>query len=264
MENKKNFINRKNILISFLILSVFLNLLLAKFLYKRNSEIKSLDRQITSLKTKIKTGNKPDNLNQYSDFFPKDISTKINQPIGKRSNEINVSFDGSDKTTYDETKYSFKGQEFIYLKLNLADKDFRGNVQKLKQESDNYLDFIYEGAFVRSISNLLKELEQNLGVYPRSIYNEPYEIFKNKNNIKIKRQYSLVPGYILYSVEFISNIPYDSNFKHRYYSFETDASIVGDKSFGESEFYKNPINWIKRNPQKNFKDLDAFIDTIGK
>ncbi|MDO8658295.1 MAG: hypothetical protein Q7K55_06135 [Candidatus Levybacteria bacterium] len=260
MKINKN-LTTKNILIVTLVLSIFLNLVLAKFLYKTDSKIKSLKQQIASLENKSQTKT---NFTQDNDYFPKDISTKINQPIGKRNNEINVSFDGSDKTTYDEIKYSFKGQEFIYLKLNLIDENLRGNVQKFKEESDNYLNFIYEGAFVRSISNLLKELEQTPGVYLRSIYNEPYEIFKNKNNIKIKRQYSLVPGYILYKVEFISNIPYDSNYKHRYYSFGTDSSILGDKSFGESEFYKDPINWIKRNPQKNFKDLDTFIDTIGK
>lgn len=255
----KGFLSKKLIVVV-LVISLMLNLILALYFFKATSVEKNLNQKLMDLEKQFKQNQQ--NSSQSTSFYPQELSQKKKLTIGKRSNEVNVNFENSENITYDEIKYSFKGNDFVQLKINLSNKDINGEVQKFNTESDSYLDFVYEGASMQPLATLFRELEQNLGIYPRSIYNNAYEIFTNKNKIKMKRQYYLVLGYLEYEVEFIVPISYDVNYRSRYYSFTTSTSVAG-KNFDETEFYKDPIAWIKRNPQKAFQDLDNFVDTIG-
>lgn len=250
----------KKLMFILLTISLMLNSLLAFYLFKTLSLEKGLNQKINDLENR--TQQNQQSAVQSASPYPQAVSEKKNLAIGKKADEVNVKFENSENTTYDEIKYSFKGDGFVQLKLHLSNKDISGEVQKFNTDSDSYLDFVYEGVSVQPLATLFRELEQNPSVYPKSIYNNAYEIFTNKNKIKMKKQYYLVPGYLIYEVEFISPISYDTRYHNRYYSF-TAGTFIADKNFNEGDFYKDPVAWIKKNPQKAFQNLDIFVDTIG-
>lgn len=187
-------------------------------------------------------------------LFPTVISEKKDLKINDRSNEVNMKFDGWEKTTYKETKYFFEGKEFVVLDLKLPNENILGQIQKFNTETDKYLDFVYEGVNSDSLYTLFRELDQPVGKYPASIHNGAYEIFVNRNNIKMKKKYYQVPGYLVEEVEFVVPILYDVHYINRYYSFTTSIFIA---ETGKT------IEQIKNNPPKEFQELEAFIDTIN-
>ena len=197
--------------------------------------------------------------------FPTVISQtkniKLNTQISSNMNAVTITFPGASNTTYDKTIYHVKGNDFTILDLHFNNLSTTGQVQEFDTPSDNFINFVYESYTLDSAGTLMNQLDQSVGFYPQTIYDGAYEIFTNMHGIKMKRQYSLFPGYVTEKIEFVSPVPFDDKFHYRHYIFEAPASTLGE-NFDKSAFYTSPFTWVKNNPQQNFQKLDWFIDTI--
>lgn len=195
--------------------------------------------------------------------WPQVTSEEKNIKIGKSSPQIGILFNGIENTTYDEITYTYQQIPYTLFDFHLPDKNIMGEGQKIKRESsdNSYLEFIYEGFRLKPLITLRTQLEQTPGYYPTTIYDGAYEIVVNKNNIRMKKQYSTGPGYLEYKVEFTTPTPVDSKYPYRYYSFSTSIPTITDK-YNFDTFSKNPMAWVKNNQIPEFMALDTFIQSI--
>ena len=192
--------------------------------------------------------------------WPETISEEKNRKIGEKPPELGIQFAGMEKTTYDKTTYSYQNASYTLLNLALPDKDIQGIGHTLKNdENGSYLEFVYEGFVIKDLDILSRQLAQSPGYYPDTIYSSSYQIFTNKNGIKMKKQYGLLPGYIEKRVEFIISsgkvsYPYSLYKFSTYYSSNSKYSfdLPNTNSFAIIDGYQIP----------QFTALDKFIETI--
>lgn len=194
--------------------------------------------------------------------FPKTISEKKNIKVGKRSAELGIRFADNEKITYDLTDFLYQQIQYPFFDFHLPEKDIRGAGQKLQSDFyGDYLQFIYEGFQLKPLEMLSKKLEQSDGYYPATIYDETdYDIFTNKNGVKMKRAYLHLPGYVMYQIEFLISSKADSKYPYRYYTFSTSVSTLEKYNF--KNISSNPT-WVKQHQIPEFIQLDKFIETIS-
>lgn len=197
--------------------------------------------------------------------IPEKISEKKNIKLGNQSPEIGIQFEGIEKTTYDEIEYLYRNNKYIRLGFHLPHKEFSGVGQKIGGYSSydgSYLVSMYEGTFLKPLNILHAQLEQSPGYYPATIYDGAYEIFINKNGVRMKKKYVMVPGYLFYTIELITPTPAASRaYPNRYYSFNSSIFIPGEK-YDTTTLSKNPQIWVKNNYISEFIALDTFVESI--